>query len=80
MTDLALLWQWHRPAAAAPIQLLAWEPPYASGVALQRQKKKKESNCRALGCHGEMDLSPSPAQWVKGASIAATIAQFAAAA
>ena len=37
--DLALLWPWHRLAAIAPIQLLAWEPPYASGVALKRQKQ-----------------------------------------
>ena len=32
---------WHRPAAAAQIQPLAWEPPYAKGAALKRQKKKK---------------------------------------
>ena len=31
-----------RPAAAAPIQPLAWEPPYAAGMALKRQKKKKK--------------------------------------
>ena len=23
----ALLWLWHRPAGAVPIQSLAWEPP-----------------------------------------------------
>ena len=38
--ELALLWLWHRPAATAPIQLLAWEPPYAVGVALKKKKKK----------------------------------------
>ena len=32
--DLVLLWLWHRLAATAPIQPLAWEPPYAKGVAL----------------------------------------------
>ena len=37
--DLALLWLWHRPAAVAPIPLLAWEPPYAADAALQRQNK-----------------------------------------
>ena len=36
-----LLWLWHRPAAAAPIQPLAWELPYAVGTALKRQKEKK---------------------------------------
>jgi len=31
--DPALLWLWRRPVATAPIQPLAWEPPYAAGVA-----------------------------------------------
>ena len=39
--DPELLWLWCRPAATAPIKPLAWEPPYAEGVALKRQKKKK---------------------------------------
>ena len=38
----AQLWLWRRPAAAAPIQYLAWELPYATGVALKRNEKKKE--------------------------------------
>ena len=39
--DPALLW--YRPAAVAPVPPLAWESPYATGVALvKRQKKKKE--------------------------------------
>ena len=41
-SDPALLWLWRRPATAAPVQLLAWEPPYAAGVALKRKKKKVE--------------------------------------
>ena len=32
-----------QPAAAAPIRLLAWEPLYAMGAALKRQKTKKKS-------------------------------------
>ena len=40
--DLTWLWLWHRPAATGLIQPLAWEPPYAAGVALKRLKKKKE--------------------------------------
>ena len=36
---MAWIWLWHRPAAAAPIQSLAWELPYASG-AVQKKKKK----------------------------------------
>ena len=40
--DLALLWLWCRLAATAPIRPLAWEPPYATGTALKRQKKKRQ--------------------------------------
>ena len=34
----ALLWLWYRPAAAALIRPLAWELPYATGVALKGKK------------------------------------------
>ena len=44
--DLALLWLWCRPATTAPVQPLAWEPPYATGVALKRPKKKKKEKER----------------------------------
>ena len=40
--DPALLWLWRRPATAALIGPLAWEPPYAVGVALEKTKKKKK--------------------------------------
>ena len=51
-SDSTLLWLWRRPVATAPIQPLAWEPPYAAGAAQEtatttttkrqkRQKKKK---------------------------------------
>jgi len=35
-SDPSLLWLWCRLAATAQIQLLAWELPYAMGVALKR--------------------------------------------
>ena len=38
--DLALLWLWCRPPGVAPIQPLAWEPPYAPKAALKSQKQK----------------------------------------
>jgi len=38
--ELALLQLWCRLAAAAPIQPLAWEPPYATGAALKKKTKK----------------------------------------
>ena len=40
-----LLWLWHRPAATAPIRPLAWEPPYAAGVALKRKKRERDVLC-----------------------------------
>ena len=39
-SDLALLWLQCKMAAVAPVQPLAWEPPYAVGVALKSKKKK----------------------------------------
>ena len=40
--DPALLWLWHKLAAAALIQPLAWELPYAAGAALKRQKTTRK--------------------------------------
>ena len=39
--DLALLWLRPRLAAVALTAPLAWEPPFAVGVALKKAKKKK---------------------------------------
>ena len=43
-----LLWLWRRPAAAAPIRPLAWEPPYASGAAQEMAKRQKKKFKLAL--------------------------------
>ena len=40
--DPTLLWVWCTPAAAAPIQPLAWELPYVVSAALKRQKTKRK--------------------------------------
>ena len=40
--DPELLWLWCRLAAAAPIQLVAWELPYASGAALKSKKEGRK--------------------------------------
>ena len=42
--DLVLLWLWIwcRLAVVPPIQPLAWELPYAMGVALKSKKEKAE--------------------------------------
>ena len=49
-SDLALLWLWSRPAAAALIPPLAWKLPYAAGTVL---KRKKENNMKLhfIGFH-----------------------------
>ena len=41
--DLAWLWLWYRPVATAQIPPLAWEPPYATGVALKRQNNNNDN-------------------------------------
>ena len=41
-SDPDLLWLWYRPAATALIGPLAWEPPYATGEALEKTKKEKK--------------------------------------
>ena len=40
-SDPVLLWLWHRAAAVALILPLAWEPPYAVGVAQETVKRQK---------------------------------------
>ena len=43
-SDPKLLWLWRRLPATAPIRPLAWEPPFAAGVALKRPKNKRHLN------------------------------------
>ena len=43
-SDPTLLWLWCRPAVTAPIRPLAWEPPCAAGVALEKDKKTKKKD------------------------------------
>ena len=40
--DPVLPWLWCRLAAAALIQSLTWERPYAAGAAIKKKKKKKK--------------------------------------
>ena len=46
-SDPVLLWFWRRLAATAPIRPLAWEPPYAMGVALEETQKDQKTNKQA---------------------------------
>ena len=41
-SDPMLPWLWCRLAATAPSGPLAWEPPCAAGVALEKGKKKRK--------------------------------------
>ena len=45
-SDPVLLWLWCRPEATALIRPLAWEPPYAVGVALEEAKQIKKKKKR----------------------------------
>ena len=48
-SDSSLLWLWCRPAAIAPVQPLAWEPPYVTTSAgLKRQQTNKQTNKNPL--------------------------------
>ena len=55
--DPALLWLWCMPVATAPIRPLAWEPAYAAGGVLKRQKTKKQNKTVFLlpKCEGTKD-------------------------
>ena len=74
-SDLALLWLWCRPVATAPIRPLAWEPPYAMGVALEKTKDQKKiiSGVPIMAQwltnptrnHEVVGSIPGLAQWVK---------------
>ena len=43
-SDPGWLWLWCGPAAEALTGPLAWEPPYATSVALKKEKKKKKKS------------------------------------
>jgi len=48
-SDPTLLWLWCRLTAIAPIRPLAWEPPYAVGVALEKAKRQKKERKKEKG-------------------------------
>ena len=69
-SDLALLWLWRRQAATAPIRPLAWEPPYATSVALEKYKKSQNNNNNNNNDDGGV---PAVAQWVKNLTAVAWV-------
>ena len=52
--DLALPLLWCRAAVTAPIRSLAWEPPYATGAALKRQKVNKLFHPKLFQCNQDV--------------------------
>ena len=47
-SDPMLLWLWRRLVAIAPIRPLAWEPPHATGAALEKAKRKRNWNLKCI--------------------------------
>ena len=63
-SQILWLWLWLWLAAIAPIRPLAWEPPYAAGAALKRQKIKNKKKKRSKE-DAKSRRIPGLAQWVK---------------
>ena len=59
-SDPVWLWLWRRLVATAPTGPLAWEPPYAVGAALKRQKDTHKQKIEGV---------PIVAQWVKNPTL-----------
>ena len=57
-SDPALLWLWRRPVATAPIEPLAWEPPYAAGAAQEIGKKTKKKKKKSRSATRQSFLLP----------------------
>ena len=47
-SDPELLWLWSRTVATAPIRPLAWEPPYATGAALKKDKRQNKTKQKGV--------------------------------
>ena len=55
-SDPALLWLWRRPVATAPIRALAWELPYATGMARKKEKQKQKQKKNLFFYHNVVPL------------------------
>ena len=53
-----MLWLWRSAAAIAPIQPLAWEPPYAVDAALKKTKDNNNNNIDGISTLTK-EFSPS---------------------
>ena len=60
-SDPVWLWLWRKPAAATALfRSLSWEPPCATGAAIQRQKTQR--NCKDKT---DLELEDKPAMMKK---------------
>ena len=60
-SDLAWLWLWCKPAAAALLHPLAWEPPCVTGSALKKKPSSvTEARPRSPTLRMGLSQSPSP--------------------
>ena len=48
-SDPPLPWLWRRPEATGAIRSLAWEPPYATEVDLEKAKRPKTKQNKPMG-------------------------------
>ena len=64
-SDPALLWLCHRPAGTALIRPLAWEPPYAAEVALEKTHKTNKQKNHGFKSQSGFRLGLSPGTWVQ---------------
>ena len=73
-SDPELLWLWRRLVSTALIRPLAWEPPYATGAALekakrQKKKKKKRRHIHTIQCWRKHTLSSIAFQSTNGRTL-----------
>ena len=55
-SDPELLWLWQKTGSTVPIRPLAWEPPYAVGVALEKAKKDQKKKKNEFGTQDSRGL------------------------
>ena len=69
-SDPMLLWLWCRSVATSPIRPIAWEPPYAMGVALEKTKRKERKEEKRKGKKKKKKEGvPAMAHWIRNPTI-----------
>ena len=68
-SDPELLLLWCRLAAVTSILPLAWEPPYATGLALKKDKTKKTKKKQRLISPEQEEILPIDCLWTWTATL-----------